>query len=118
MHHVEFAAALGQQPGGAQGERPRFGEAGGPRRQQLQHVDTVADLAWPGNTERVGFAVQIKAGHLGEPHPRIEQLGVGLAGEDLDVVAEFDKPAAEVADVDPLPAAVRLAAVGQHRDAH
>ena len=40
-------------------------------------------------------------------------LGVGLAGEDLDVVAEFDEPAAQVPDVDSLATAVGLAPIGQ-----
>ena len=45
-------------------------------------------------------------------------LGIGLAGEHLDVVAEFDEAAGQVADVDPLPAAMGLAPVGQQSDAH
>ena len=45
------------------------------------------------------------------------ELGVGLAGEDLDLVAEGDQLPAEVPDVDALAAAVGLAAVGQQCDA-
>ena len=49
-------------------------------------------------------------------HPRVESLGVGLAGEHLDVVAQFDQAPAEVPDVDALAAAVGLAAIGQQRN--
>ena len=51
-------------------------------------------------------------------HPRVEFFGVGLAGEHLDVVSQFDQPAAEVPDVNALAAAVRLAAIGQQRNPH
>ena len=78
----------------------------------------VMDLAGPRNAEGVRLAVQVEAGHLGQPHPRVEHLGVGLPGEHLDVVAEFDKPAGQMADVDTLPAAMGLAPVGQQGDAH
>jgi len=43
--------------------------------------------------------------------------GVGLAGEHLDVVPQHGQFAGQVAQVDALAAAVRLAAVGQQRDA-
>ena len=66
--------------------------------------------------ERVGLAVEVEAGHLGQPDARVEHR-VGLAGEHLDVVAERGELAAEVAHVDTLTAAVRLAAVGQQGDA-
>ena len=118
VHDVEVVEALGQQPGGAQAERLGLGEAGRPGRQQLAQVDAGLDLAGPRDAERVRLAVEIEAGHLGQAHPRVEPLGVGLAGEHLDVVAEFDEPAGQVADVDPLPSAMGLAPVGQQRDAH
>src|SRR6478752_7376880 len=70
-----------------------------------------------GHPERVGLAVEVEARHLGEHDPLVE-VGVGLAGEHLHLVPEPDELAAEVADVDALTAAVRLAAVGQHGDAH
>ena len=70
----------------------------------------------PRGAERVGLAVEVQAGHLGQPHARVEHR-VGLPGEHLDVVAEGDQLAAEVAHVDALTAAVRLAAVGQQGDA-
>ena len=78
----------------------------------------VTDLAGPRNAEGVRFAVQVEAGHLGQPDPRVKHLGVGLPGEHLDVVAEFDQPARQMADVDTLPAAMGLAPVGQQGDAH
>ena len=65
--------------------------------------------------ERVGLAVEVQAGHLGQPDAGVE-LGVRLPGEHLDVVPERDQLAAEVPDVDALAAAVRLAAVGQQGD--
>ena len=118
VHDVEVGEALGQHPGGAQAERPGLREAGRPRRQQLEQVDAGLDLIGPRNAERVRLAVEVEAGHLGQAHPRVEHLGVGLAGEHLDVVAELDEAAGQVADVDPLPTAMGLAPVGQQSDAH
>src|ERR1039457_5033444 len=45
------------------------------------------------------------------------ELGVGLAGEDFDVVPECGQFTGELTQVDALAAAVRLAAVGEQRDA-
>ena len=115
---VELVAALREQSGGAQAERARLGEARGPHGGELQHVDAVADLAGARHAERIGLAVEVKAGHLGQPDPGIENLGVGLAGEDLDVMTQFDQPAAEVPNIDALSAAVCLAAIGQQRNPH
>src|SRR5690606_40575202 len=67
---------------------------------------------------RVRFAVQVEAGHLGQLHPRIEPLGIGLAREHLDLMPEFDQATAEMPDIDALPAAVGLASIRQQRDAH
>jgi len=111
-------SAPGQQPGDAQTEGPRLREPGGPHRGQFQQVDPVADLAGPGRAERVRFAVEVEAGHLGEPNPRIEALGVGLSGEHLHPVPEFGQTPAEVTDVDALAAAMGLAAVRQQCHAH
>ncbi len=118
MYDVEVVAPVGEDPGSAQAEGLRFRKTCRPGRQQFQQIDPRLDLAWPRDAERVRLPVQIEAGHLGQPHPRIEHLGVGLAGEHLDVMAEFDKPAGQMADVDALPAAMGLAPVGQQGDAH
>jgi hypothetical protein len=115
---VEVVEPLGEEPGSAQAERLRLGKTGRPRRQQLQQIDPRLDLVRPRDAERVGLAVQIQAGHLGQPHPRVEHLGVWLSGEHLDVVAEFDKPAGQMPDVDALAATMGFAPVGQQCDAH
>ncbi len=112
------AARRGQQPGGAQAERARLGKARGPHGGEFQQVDAVADLAGARHPERIGLAVEVEAGHLGQPDPRIEQLGIGLAGEHLDVMTQFDQPAAEVANIDALSAAMGLAAIGQQGNSH
>ena len=56
-----------------------------------------------------------RLGISGQPRARV-QLGIGLAGEHLDVVPERVQFPAQVADVDALAAGVRLAAVGEQRD--
>ena len=53
----------------------------------LLDVDEVAELGGTRRPERVGLAVEVEAGHLGQPDAGVE-LGVGLSGEDLDLVAE------------------------------
>src|SRR4051794_4293736 len=106
MHDVEVGAALGKHTRCSQAEGPRLGKARRPRRQQLEQIDTGLDFTWPRDAEGVRLAVQIEAGHFGQPHPRVEYFGVGLPGEDLDVMAQLDKAAAQVTDVDALPTAV------------
>ena len=104
-----------EQPDDARAEGLRLGEPGRAHGQELLDVDQVAELARPRHPERVGLAVEVQAGHLGQPDALVE-LGVRLAGEDLDLVPEGDQLAAQVPDVDALAAAVRLAAVGQQGD--
>ena len=83
---------------------------------ELQHVDPVAELAELGRAEGVVVAVQVEARHLGEDDLLPVEVRVGLAGEDLDRVPEIDQLTAEMAEVDALAAAVRLAPVGEQRD--
>ena len=118
VHDVEVAAPIGQQARGTQAEGARLGEARRPHRGQFEQVDAVPDLAGMRDAERVGLAIHVEAGHLGQHDPGVEFFGVGLAGEHLDVVSQFDQSAAEVADVNALAAAVRLAAIGQQRNPH
>ena len=87
MHHIELGTAPLDQSCRAQAEGARFGEATGPHGGQFERIDPVADLADMRNPEGVGLPVEIKAGNLGKPDPRIEHLGIGLAGEHLDLVA-------------------------------
>ena len=118
VHDVEVAAARSRSSRATR--RLKVSGSGNPPVHMVANSATstqVAELAQPGDAERVGLAVEVQARHLGEPHALVE-LGVGLAGEHLDVVAERDELAAEVADVDALAAAVRLAAVGQQGDPH
>ena len=82
-------------------------------------------LACPAGTKQSGGKDTVfeatfctKAGRLGEPDPRIEDLGIGLAGEDLDVVTEFDQAATEMTHVDALPTTMGLAPVGQQSNSH
>ena len=70
------------------------------------------------NPEGVGFPIHVQAGYLGQHHPGIETLGVGRAGEHLNLVSQLDQSAAEVTDVNPLAAAVRFAAIRQQRNPH
>ncbi len=51
-----------------------------------------------------------------ERNPLVEHR-VGLAAEDLDVVAQVDQGLGQVPGVDALPAHVRLAAIGEVGDA-
>jgi hypothetical protein len=64
--------------------------------------------------ERVGLPVQVEARHLREPDAFV-QVRVRRPREDLDLVPEGDQLAAQVAHVDALTTAVRLAAIGQQR---
>ena len=71
-----------------------------------------------GTRNGIRLAIEVQAGHLRQPHAGIEAAGVRLAREHLHVVAQLDESAAQVADVDALPAAVRLAPVGQQGNTH
>ena len=83
-----------------------------PHRPELQEVEDVPELPRVRHPERVGIAIEVEARNRGERHPPVE-LGVRLAGEHLHVVAEGDELARQIADVDTLAAAVRLAPVGE-----
>ena len=73
-------------------------------------------LAQVRRAERVLVPVEVQAGDLVQ-HRALVEFGVGLAREHLDVVPERVKFPGQVAYVDALAAAVRLAAIGQQRDA-
>ena len=118
MNDVELACPVGQQSGHAHRERPGFGKARGPHGGQFQQVDRVTDLAGAWHPEGVRLPVEIEAGDLGQPHPRIEQFGIRLAGKHLDFVTEIHQTAAEMPHINTLPAAVVLTPVGQQSYSH
>jgi hypothetical protein len=118
VHDIEIVDPSAQQAGRAQAEGARFRETGGPHGGQFQQIDPVPDLTGMRRAERVVVAIEVQAGHLGQGYARIQVGGIGLTGEDLHVVAEFGQSGAEAAHVDPLPTAMRLAAVGQQGYPH
>ncbi len=118
VHDVEVILPIGQQSRGPQAESARLGKARGPDSGQLEEVDAVPDFPGMRNAERVGLAIHVKAGYLGQHHPRVEFFGVGLAGKHLDVVSQVDQAPAQVPDVNSLAAAVRFAAIRQQRNPH
>ena len=83
---VEVAGALLHQPRDARAEGLRLGEPGRAHGEELLDVDPVAELAQLRHPERVGLAVEVEARHLGE-HDALVEVGVGLAGEHLHLVA-------------------------------
>ena len=91
VHDVEIRGSIGQQPGRPQAEGARLRKPGRPHGGQLEQIEPVSNLAGPRHPERIGFAVQVEAGHLGEAHPWVEYFGVRLTGEDLDIVAQLDQ---------------------------
>ena len=95
MHDVELVGPREKQSCDPGAERAGFGESRGPHRRQFEQIDPVVDLTGARNPERIGFAVEVQAGHLGQPDPRVEDLGIGLAGENLHIVAQFDQAGAE-----------------------
>ncbi len=121
VHHVELAPSPAQLADRPQRERQRLGEAAGPHRRHLEGVDGVPELPQARRPERILVAVEVQARQRPQrgavPAGHLVELRVGLAAEHLDRVTERDELAGEVPDVDALPAAVGLAAVGQQRDA-
>jgi hypothetical protein len=114
---VEVATAILHQPRDALRERLGFGEPGRPHGEDLLDVDQVAVLLGPRSAERVGLPVEVQGRDLRQRDALVE-LGVRLAGEHLDRVAERRQLTTEVTDVDALATAVWLAAVGHECDAH
>ena len=115
MDDVEIVVPFAQEPAGPEAERQRLGETGRAHDPELQQVDPVAELTRMGDPEGVVRAVEVEARNLDQRDVG-GQLGVRLAGQDLDVMAEGGQFPAEVMDIDALPAAVRVAAVGEHGD--
>ena len=116
VYHVEVAGAFGQDSQRPDAEGQRLGKGAAPHHRGLQHVRPVAVLAPARGAERVTVAVQVQAGHLAQHRTRV-QIRVRLTGEHLDMVPEPAEFPAQVAHVDALAAAVRLAAIRQERDA-
>jgi hypothetical protein len=114
---VELVDAAAELAYGAQAERLRLREAGRAHRRELLDVDPVPELLELRQPERVGLAVEVEARQLRQLHTGVE-LRVGLSREHLHRVSEVDELTAEVADVDALSPAVRLASIGQQRDSH
>jgi len=116
VHHVEVGRPRPQRAQRPEAEGQRLREGCRPHRADLEHVDPVAVLAQPRRAERIRLAVQVEARQGAQQRPWLK-LRVGLAGEDLDLVAKGGDLAGDVPQVDALAAAVRLAPVGQHGDA-
>jgi hypothetical protein len=66
--------------------------------------------------ERVLVAEQVEARKFQKRRPGVK-TGVRLPADDLDVMAELGQLARDVSDINALAAAMRLAAVGQQRNA-
>ena len=105
-----------EHPADPQAERVRLGEPGPAHEGELTQVDRVSELVGPRHPERVRRPVEVEARHLHQL-AHVVELGIGLAGEHRDVVAEVGDLACEVPGVDALTAAVRVAPVDQPRDA-
>ena len=119
VDQVEFVAPGGEHPAGPEAEGPRLGEAGRAHHPELEGGDRrrveVGELAWLGDPEGVRLAVEIETRDRREPDALVD-LGPGLAGEDLDRVAERDQLAGQVAGVDALAPAARIAPVDEEGD--
>ncbi|GAA2570248.1 hypothetical protein GCM10010409_54280 [Mycolicibacterium diernhoferi] len=70
------------------------------------------------DAERIGLAIKVEAGHLGEPHPRVQAFGIGLAGEHLDVVAEFGQTPGKMPYIHTLTTAMSFASVREKGYTH
>ena len=82
----------------------------------LDQVGPALELPDARHPHREVVVVDVEARQLVQRHPLVEHR-VGLAAEDLDVVAEVDERLGEVAGVDALAADVGLAPVGEVGDA-
>ena len=98
------------------GEGQRLGEGAGRERGDLDEVRPVLELPEARHAHREVVVVDVEAGQLDERDPLVEHR-VGLAAQHLDVVAEVDQRLGQVARVHALATHVRLAPVGQERDA-
>jgi hypothetical protein len=113
---VEVVPTVAQVLGGPDAERERLGEGAGAERGDLDPVAEVLSSHTPGQAHGEVVVVDVEARQLDQRDPRVE-LGVGLAAEHLDPVAEVGQRLAEVADVHALAAHVGLAPVGEQGDA-
>src|SRR3954469_18844722 len=117
VHDVVGVTAPAQLTQDAEAEGQRLGEAARAHVGELQHVDPVAVLAESRRPERVLVGVQVKARDLAQRDLVAVELGVGLAGEDVDVVPEVDQLTRQMPEIDALAAAVRFAPIGEQCDA-
>ncbi len=116
LDQVELVAAAAQVVPGPQGERQRLGEGAGGERGHLGPVPAVLELPDARHPHGEVVVVDVQAGQLHQGDAVVHQR-VGLAGQDLGVVAHVDQGLGQVPGVDALAAHVGLAPVGQEGDA-
>ena len=113
---VERARSTAEVIPGPKAERERLGKSPERERRHLDEVGPVLELPEAGHPRREVVVPDVEAGQLDQRHTVVE-LGIGLARDDLDVMAEVDERLGQMADVHPLTADVGLAAVRQEGDA-
>ena len=113
---VEVLAAGVEDLADPAAERAGLGEAGRAHDGELEDVDRRAELAQVGDVEGVVGPVEVEAGDLHQRHVGGE-VGVGLAAEDLDVMAHGRQLAAQMVRVDTLATRMRVAAVDEQGNA-
>ena len=101
---------------GPQREGERLGEGAARERGDLGPVHPGLQLPDGRHPHREVVVVDVEAGQLVERNPLVDDR-VGLARQDLDVVAQVDQRLAQMAGVDALPTHVGLAPIGQIGDA-
>ena len=116
VDEVELGPATAQALVDAAAERVRLGVSRRAHDRELLQVGDRAELVGPRDPERVVAPVEVEAGDLLERDGRVGDRP-RLAGEHRDLVPELGQLPRDVAAVDALPPAVRVAAVDEEGDA-
>ena len=116
MDDVEVTATLGEDLPDPPGEGHGLTEAAGHHDRELGEVGERGELGAGRDPKGVGVAVEVEGAHGGEAHA-VVKLRPGRTREHLDAVSEGNELARQVAGVDPLAAAARVAPVDEKGDA-
>jgi hypothetical protein len=92
-------------------EGERFRKTAGGHAQELKHIQRIGEFLPACWFEEVVRVVEIETGKLMEPHP-FGKMGIRRSGNHIYLVTELAEGAAQIFDINALPAAAGIPPIG------
>ncbi len=112
---VVSVSAPPQMAVGAESEGQGFRESSATHAQEFKLIERRGEIPDAGHLKKMFRVVEIQAGNFVESNPAIE-FRIGGARKNIDFVPELPERAAQILDVNPLPPAGGIPAVGEQTD--